>query len=130
MGIVGLTLSTAHTLYRYGVRVNAVSPSVVNTRMVATIPGLAVDPHDVRTPDNVAPLVAYLASERSAWCTGRVLGASGYRVLLYSNPRIEREIVGTEPWTLDALGASIEQSWQGTSNGAEGRYGDRGVPRT
>src|ERR1700736_6718728 len=47
MGIVGLTLSTAHTLHRYGVRVNAVSPSVVNTRMVATISGMVVDPDDV-----------------------------------------------------------------------------------
>ncbi|HLY81818.1 MAG TPA: SDR family NAD(P)-dependent oxidoreductase [Acidimicrobiales bacterium] len=130
MGIVGLTLSTSHTLHRYGVRVNAVSPSVVNTRMVATISGMVVDPDDVRTPENVAPLVAYLASERSAWCTGRVLGASGYRVMLYTNPRIEREIVGTEPWTVDALGTWVEQSWQTTSNGAEGRYGDRGVPRT
>jgi NAD(P)-dependent dehydrogenase (short-subunit alcohol dehydrogenase family) len=129
MGIVGLTLSAAHTLHRYGVRVNAISPTVINTRMVGTIPGMTVDPEDTRTPENVAPLVAYLASERSDWCTGRVLGASGYRILLYTNPRIEREIVGSGPWTVDALGTSLEQSWQTTSNGAEGRYGERGIPR-
>ena len=129
MGIVGLTLSAAHTLHRYGVRVNAISPTVINTRMVATIPGRTVDPGDTRTPENVAPLVAYLASERSDWCTGRVLGASGYRILLYTNPRIEREIESTGPWTVDALGDSLERSWQTTSNGAEGRYGERGIPR-
>jgi NAD(P)-dependent dehydrogenase (short-subunit alcohol dehydrogenase family) len=130
MGIVGLTLSNAHTLYRYGVRVNVVSPSVINTRMVATIPGRGVDPDDERTPDNVAPLVAYLASVRSDWCTGRILGASGYRVMLYTNPRVEREIVGSAPWSVEHLGESMERSWIGTSNGAEGRYGERGIPRT
>jgi NAD(P)-dependent dehydrogenase (short-subunit alcohol dehydrogenase family) len=129
LGIVGLTMSAAHSLYRYGVRVNAVSPTVVTTRMVSTIPGVEFAADDPRTPENVAPVVAYLASERSSWCTGRVLGANGYKVILYSNPQIEKELVGTSPWDLDDLGASIEQVFGATRNGAEGRYGDRGIPR-
>jgi NAD(P)-dependent dehydrogenase (short-subunit alcohol dehydrogenase family) len=129
LGIVGLTMSAAHSLYRYGVRVNAVSPTVVTTRMVSTIPGVEFAADDPRTPENVAPVVAYLASERSNWCTGRVFGANGYKVILYSNPQIEKELVGTSPWDLEDLGASIEQVFGATRNGAEGRYGDRGIPR-
>jgi NAD(P)-dependent dehydrogenase (short-subunit alcohol dehydrogenase family) len=128
LGIVGLTLSASHTLYRYGVRVNAISPTTVTTRMVDTVPGLEIPPDDIRTPENVAPLVAYLAGERSDWCTGRVLGASGYRVILYSNPQIQREIIGTQPWDVERLGPQLEQHFRPVPNGAEGRYGERGVP--
>jgi NAD(P)-dependent dehydrogenase (short-subunit alcohol dehydrogenase family) len=128
LGIVGLTLSASHTLYKYGVRVNAVSPTTVTTRMVDTVPGLEIPADDVRTPENVSPLVAYLASERSDWCTGRILGASGYRVILYSNPLIVREVIGTQTWDVAALGDQLEQHFRPVPNGAEGRYGDRGVP--
>ena len=51
----------------------------------------------------MAPIVAYLASERSGWITGRIIHASGYEVSLYSNPQPVVRIVGTEPWQPDAL---------------------------
>jgi NAD(P)-dependent dehydrogenase (short-subunit alcohol dehydrogenase family) len=128
LGIVGLTMSAAHSLYRYGVRVNAISPTVVTTRMVGTIPGVEFAADDPRTPENIAPVVAYLASERSNWCTGRVFGVNGYRVALYRNPQIDKELVGTGPWDLADLGANIERAFGSTRNGAEGRYGNRGIP--
>src|SRR6201997_887606 len=63
MGIVGLTYSTANSLAKYGVTVNAVSPGAV-TRMTESVPGdrrrVRPGTADERTPDNVAPLVAYL----------------------------------------------------------------------
>src|ERR1700752_4821907 len=66
MGIVGLTYSTANSLAKYGVTVNAVSPGAA-TRMTDSVPtdrrrARAVSA-DERSPDNVAPIVAYLASE-------------------------------------------------------------------
>ena len=67
MGIVGLTCSSARALGKYGVTVNAISPGAA-TRMTDSVP---TDRRRTRpevdewSPDNVAPIVAYLASERS-----------------------------------------------------------------
>jgi NAD(P)-dependent dehydrogenase (short-subunit alcohol dehydrogenase family) len=115
MGIVGLTYSTANSLAKYGVTVNAVSPGAV-TRMTESVPGdrrrVRPGTADERTPDNVAPLVAYLASERSGWITGRIAHAAGYEVALYNNPEPVIRLVGTGPWSLDALAEQVERSFR------------------
>jgi NAD(P)-dependent dehydrogenase (short-subunit alcohol dehydrogenase family) len=116
MGIVGLTYSSAHSLARYGVTANAISPGAA-TRMTASIPterrraGAPSPEDDERSPNNVAPVVAYLASERSGWINGRVIHSSGYEVSLYNNPEPISRIIGTGPWDLDALGDQVERSF-------------------
>src|SRR5512146_496069 len=101
MGIVGLTYSTANALAKYGVTVNAISPGAM-TRMTASVPAerrrRARPGEDEWSPDNVAPIVAYLASERSGWITGRIIHSSGYEVSLYSNPEPVSRLIGTGPW--------------------------------
>src|SRR5499427_174228 len=63
MGIVGLTYSCANSLGKYGVTVNAISPGAA-TRMTDSVPTerrrARPGTPDERSPDNVAPLVAYL----------------------------------------------------------------------
>ncbi len=114
MGIVGLTYSSANALARYGVTVNAISPSAA-TRMTESVPAerrrapSAAD--DERSPDNVAPIVAYLASEQSGWINGRIIHSSGYEVALYSNPQPLIRLIGTGPWDPDALAAQVERSF-------------------
>src|SRR6202453_2192147 len=109
MGIVGLTYSAAHSLAKYGVTVNAISPGAA-TRMTDSVPtdrrrARTASAEDERSPDNVAPIVAYLASERSGWITGRVIHSMGYEVSLYNNPEPISRIIGTGPWgDPDALG--------------------------
>ena len=113
MGIVGLTWSSARALGKYGVTVNAVSPGAA-TRMTDSVPtGRRRTRPDVDewSPDNVAPIVAYLASERSGWITGRIIHSSGYEVSLYSNPEPVVRIVGTGPWQPDALAEQVERSF-------------------
>ncbi len=113
MGIVGLTWSSARALGKYGVTVNAISPGAA-TRMTESVP---TDRRRTRpevdewSPDNVAPIVAYLASERSGWLTGRIIHSSGYEVSLYSNPEPVVRIVGTGPWQPDALAEQVERSF-------------------
>jgi NAD(P)-dependent dehydrogenase (short-subunit alcohol dehydrogenase family) len=115
MGIVGLTMSCANSLGRYGVTANAISPGAA-TRMTASVPderrrgGLPTE-SDERSPDNVAPIVAYLASEQSGWITGRVVHSSGYEVALYNNPQPISRIVGTSAWDVDSLAAQVERSF-------------------
>ena len=114
MGIVGLTYSSANSLARYGVTVNAISPGA-STRMTDSIPTDRQRSRsasgDERSPDNVAPIVAYLASERSGWINGRVIHSMGYEVSLYNNPEPIVRIIGTEPWDDDDLADQVERSF-------------------
>ncbi|GLZ09225.1 short-chain dehydrogenase [Actinomadura sp. NBRC 104412] len=112
MGVVGLTYSCANALARYGVTTNAISP-VAATRMTASIPGERRKARDVtedqRAAENIAPVVTYLAGEASAWLNGRIIGANGYDVTLYSNPEPVRVISGGSRWDVAALGESMER---------------------
>jgi NAD(P)-dependent dehydrogenase (short-subunit alcohol dehydrogenase family) len=114
MGIVGLTYSCANSLIRYGVTSNAISPGAA-TRMTASIPDdRRRAPRDAgeRAPENVAPVVAYLASLRSDWLNGQVIHASGYQVALYNRPQVIKQVVSDGPWDLERLSEMVESSFQ------------------
>jgi NAD(P)-dependent dehydrogenase (short-subunit alcohol dehydrogenase family) len=77
-GIVALSLTIHQELNRYGVRCNVICPRA-RTPMLENLalppaPDGALDPLD---PRQVAPLVGYLASERSAPVSGQVFAAFG-----------------------------------------------------
>ena len=111
MGIVGLTYSCANALRAYGVTANAISPGAA-TRMTDSIPGRERPPaevDDAQHPDNVAPAVAYLATEASDWCTGQILFARGYDIGLYNTPQLIRQISSTGPWDLETAFNEIER---------------------
>jgi NAD(P)-dependent dehydrogenase (short-subunit alcohol dehydrogenase family) len=113
MGIVGLTYSSAHSLAKYGVTVNAISPGAA-TRMTESVPtGRRRSRASAGewSSDNVAPIVAYLASAQSGWISGRILHSSGYEVTLYNNPEPLVRLIGSGPWDLDHLAGQVERSF-------------------
>src|SRR5215475_768172 len=113
MGIVGLTYSCANSLRAYGVTTNAISPGAA-TRMTDSVPAERRRTRvsaDEWSPDNVAPIVAYLASEQSVWINGRIVHSSGYEIALYSNPEPEIRLIGTGPWDADSLASQVERSF-------------------
>jgi len=121
MGIVGLTYSCANSLGKYGVTANAISPGAA-TRMTQSVPddrrrGPARSDVE-RSPDNVAPIVAYLASVDSDWLTGRVIGASGYDVMLFNNPEPVRQLTATSRWDVDQLAAQVERVFKPVVGGS------------
>ncbi len=84
-GIATLTLVQAAELGRYGVTANALCPAArtrmtegVFTEMMAT-PDHA-DAFDAMAPENVSPLVTWLASSESAHVTGRMFEVEGGKV--------------------------------------------------
>lgn len=81
MGILGFTIETAVELGRYGVTVNAIAPGG-RTRMTAQLFSDMMEDvpdgaFDAMAPENVAPLVAWLAGADSADVTGRVFEVYG-----------------------------------------------------
>ena len=87
-GIATLSIIAAKELGRYGVTVNAIAPGAL-TRMTENLGRRAASPRpaaedgwDPRSPDNIAPLVTWLASTESAGVTGRVFLVSGGRIAL------------------------------------------------
>ena len=135
MGIIGLTASLANALGRYGVTANAIAPGAA-TRLTATIPQdkelrSAERPadDDSRSPDNIAPLVSYLASEASDWISGRTLGAAGYGVTLWNNPEVRASISSDGPWDLDDLAGQLEKEFRPLAEGLHPSIFMRQVPK-
>jgi NAD(P)-dependent dehydrogenase (short-subunit alcohol dehydrogenase family) len=126
MGIVGLTYSLAQGLARYGVTANAIAPGAA-TRLTATVPaGKRVSRKEPdgrpeeeleRSPDNIAPVALYQASERSGWLTGRVVSSAGFEVGLYQNPQIIRQLSSTGPWEYGRLAQMMEASFRPVADG-------------
>jgi NAD(P)-dependent dehydrogenase (short-subunit alcohol dehydrogenase family) len=117
MGIVGLTWSCANSLAKYGVTCNAISPGAA-TRMTDSVPedrrraGQPSNEDLRRSPDNVAKVVAYVASERSGWLSGRIVHSSGFEVSLYNNATPVVRLIGEQPWPLDELATQVEKSFR------------------
>ncbi|HET8761245.1 MAG TPA: SDR family NAD(P)-dependent oxidoreductase [Nitrospiria bacterium] len=77
-GVEGLTQVLAEELREREIRVNAVNPGGTRTAMRAAAYPYE-DPATVPTPDDVAPIFVFLASNESDGVTGRSFDARGWR---------------------------------------------------
>lgn len=80
--------SAAKELGRYGIRVNAVAPGLIDTDMIAHLPAAVLDRRvadtplgRLGTPDDVAGVIRFLAGDGAGFVTGQVLGVDGGLVL-------------------------------------------------
>jgi NAD(P)-dependent dehydrogenase (short-subunit alcohol dehydrogenase family) len=108
-GIAAMTIGLARELGRYGVTVNAISPSA-RTRMTATIPGAASDPPDgdvLHGPENVAPLVVWLGSLESKDVTGQVFEVGDGEITVAEGWRPGPSAKSNDGWVPSTLGEVV-----------------------
>ena len=106
-GIVGMTLAMARELERIGVTVNAIAPRA-RTRMTTSsfsgYPQPVEGQFDPRAPENISPVVAWLAGPAAGHISGKVFVCYGGEVELESP--IESEVhlsAGDRRWTVPEL---------------------------
>jgi 3-oxoacyl-[acyl-carrier protein] reductase len=83
-GIIGLTKSLARELAPRGIRVNAVAPGLIATDMTSAMTEEQrekvleeIPLSRLGTPDDVAGVVLFLASDEAGYITGQVIGVNG-----------------------------------------------------
>ncbi len=113
-GITALTVATAKSCGRYGVRANAICPRA-RTQMTAHVFGEApAGEADPLGPEHVAPLVTYLASPAAAGISGQVFVAYGPMVALASAPAVEKRFDASGPaWTAADLDGALGSYFSG-----------------
>lgn len=110
-GIAAFTVIVAQELQKYAVTVNAISPSA-RTRMTEETFGPLAPPEegfDSLAPDNIAPIVAYLASDDAAGITGQVFGVRGGNISLLQGWTPAKVIERDGRWEPKELADAIEQ---------------------
>lgn len=106
-GIYSMTLTLARELERFGVTVNAIAPRA-RTRMTETLGGTFAaesdgDGFDDLHPDNVAPVVGWLASDAAAGVSGQVFVVTGGRVHLVQPLSDASGLSRDSRWTVEDL---------------------------
>jgi NAD(P)-dependent dehydrogenase (short-subunit alcohol dehydrogenase family) len=102
-GIVSLVRSAALGLHRYGVTANAIAP-IARTRMSANVPQELAEMGD---PEDVAPLVVYLLSDRARHITGQVYTAVGGKIAVWNQPHEVRAMYTDGRWTPEQIEARL-----------------------
>lgn len=83
-GVIGMTKSAAKELASRNITVNAVAPGMIETDMTAVIPEKAkeammasIPAGRAGKPEDIANVVAFLASEEASYMTGQVVSVDG-----------------------------------------------------
>jgi NAD(P)-dependent dehydrogenase (short-subunit alcohol dehydrogenase family) len=103
-GIVSLVRSAAVGLHRYGVTANAIAP-VARTRMSANVPS---ELSEMGEPEDVAPMVVYLLSDRAKHVTGQVYTVVGSKIAVWNQPAEVRAMWADGRWTPEQIAARLD----------------------
>jgi NAD(P)-dependent dehydrogenase (short-subunit alcohol dehydrogenase family) len=113
LGIMGLSRGIALDMARFNVRSNAIAPFAW-TRMIDSIPvetdedKRRIERFQQMTPEKIAPLVVYLASDRADGISGQVFAVRNNEVFLFNQPRPIRSLHRSDGWTPETLDQQLK----------------------
>ena len=118
MGILGLSRNVAIEMQRYNVTSNCIAPFAW-TRIPASIPPVKEEIKknvdrlfkDMR-PEDISPLVVFLASERAGQITGQVFGVRGKEIYIFSQPQVVRSVHRSGGWAAQDLARVLESTFR------------------
>lgn len=108
LGVTALSKSIALDMQKFNVRSNCICPFAWS-RMTSSIPAetpeerARVERLKRMTPDKIAPLSIYLASDAAAGVTGQVFAVRNNEISLMSQPRPLRSVHRSEGWTPESI---------------------------
>jgi NAD(P)-dependent dehydrogenase (short-subunit alcohol dehydrogenase family) len=119
-GIAGLTRTAALDIGKYGVTVNCIAPAAL-TRMTGGVSdearqkrqemGLAQKSNTMsmlRDPEDIAPMVVYLASDDAWWINGHIFMCYGGTIGWYPIPEATRKMETEGRWTPEEIAKQIK----------------------
>ncbi len=118
LGIAGLSRGIALDMARYKVRSNCIAPFAWS-RMIGSIPAESeaekarVAKFQQMTPEKIAPLVAYLASDRAEGVSGQIFSVRNNEVYLFSQPRPVVTLHRAQGWTPETLASEFGAAFAG-----------------
>jgi NAD(P)-dependent dehydrogenase (short-subunit alcohol dehydrogenase family) len=112
-GIANMTIIMSLELASYGVTANCIAP-IARTAMTANSKTISKAPEDPSefdpwTPDNVAPLVAWLVGEQARHVTGRVFAINGGRLGVDEGWVLGPQITRDRRWSVDELLPAVNE---------------------
>ena len=117
LGIHGLSRGIALDMARFNVRSNAIAPFAWS-RLIGSIPTdtpeekARVERIQQMTPEKIAPLVVYLASDRADGISGQIFGVRNNEVFLFSQPRPVRVLHRSDGWTPEKLDKQLKGAFR------------------
>jgi NAD(P)-dependent dehydrogenase (short-subunit alcohol dehydrogenase family) len=108
LGITALSKSLALDLQRWNIRSNCIAPFAWS-RMTSSIKVDSPEQEErvnrmkEMSPEKIAPVALYLASDEGADTTGQVFAVRNNEIFLMSQPRPVRSVQRSEGWSLDSV---------------------------
>ncbi len=113
LGVAGLSRAIALDMQRFKVRSNCIAPFAW-TRMIDSIPAETeeekkrVERFQQMTPEKIAPLAVYLASDRAEGISGQIFAVRNNEVFLFNQPRPIRSMHRSDGWTPETLDQQLK----------------------
>jgi NAD(P)-dependent dehydrogenase (short-subunit alcohol dehydrogenase family) len=113
LGIAGLSRGIALDMARFKVRSNCIAPFAW-TRMIDSIPAQTEEEKErvarfqQMTPEKIAPLAVYLASDRADGISGQIFAVRNNEIFLFNQPRPIRVMHRSDGWTPERIAEQLK----------------------
>lgn len=114
-GITAMTMGAAQLMIKYGITCNVIMPrartAMTDSGATAAMFAAPEDGFDVFNPENVAPLVGYLASPEAGHIAGEVLVVWGGEITVLQRPTLGATFKSGNggKWALDDMHSSLSE---------------------